>query len=182
MKICFFCASSQTLSEDYYDLATKFAQEIVSNNHTLVSGGSNVGLMRTLATQVKKLNGNSIGIITQEFSNKNLTCFNNKEIIITADLQERKKVLLDISDAFVILPGGFGTLDELLEVLTLNHIGNIFKPVVIFNYNNFYNDLLKMFNKIFENNFALQKNKTSYFVSENIGETLNYFKSNIYQR
>ncbi|MBN2663355.1 MAG: TIGR00730 family Rossman fold protein [Bacteroidales bacterium] len=182
MKICFFCASSQTLSEDYYSLATKFAEKIIENNHTLVSGGSNVGLMLTLAQSVKKINGNSIGIITKEFSERNLTCFDNKEIIITADLQERKKILIEISDAFVILPGGFGTLDELLEVLTLNHIGEIFKPIVIFNYNEFYNDLLKMFDKIFENNFAQQKNKTSYLVTQNIDETFNYINSNIIQK
>jgi len=179
MNICFFCASSQTLTEDYYQLAQSFAKNIVSNNLTLVTGGSNIGLMRTLAQTVKVNDGNSIGIITTTFDKRNLTCYDNKEIIITADLQERKKLLLEISDAFVVLPGGFGTLDELLEVLTLNHIGENNKPIVIFNYNGFYNDLLKMFNTIFANNFANNTNKESYFVTENINETINYIMTKV---
>lgn len=174
MNVCFFCSSSETLNESHYQIASNFAENLIKNNHVLVSGGSNVGLMRVLAQSVKKLNGNSIGVITRKFAELNLTCFDNKEIIVTADMQERKKVLLEVSDAFVILPGGFGTLDELFEVLTLSHIGEHKKPIVIFNHKGFYDELLVFFDKIFDEKFAKAENKNTYFVTDNISDTIKF--------
>ncbi len=177
MNVCIFCSSSENLSNDYYNFAENFAKILADKNWTLVTGGSNVGLMKTLTQTSKRKGGKSIGIITQNFANKGLTCTDNSEIIVTADMQERKKYLMEYSDAFIIFPGGFGTLDELLEVLTLKYIKQIDKPIAIFNYNNFYDDLLKMFDKIFAEKFVNQEVKSAYFVSSNINDIFEHINN-----
>lgn len=176
MKVCFFCASSEALDNKYYSIAKEFGVEITKKDWTLVTGGANVGLMKTLVQTVKSNNGKSIGIIPGFFNKRNLTCFDNTEIIFTKDMQERKKIIFDISDAFIILPGGFGTLDELLEIITLKQIGQENKPIIIFNQDGYYTHLLKQFEVIFEAKFAKSMNKIVYFVTESIEETLNYIK------
>ncbi|MBN2893943.1 MAG: TIGR00730 family Rossman fold protein [Bacteroidales bacterium] len=177
MKVCFFCASSEALEPKFYSIAKTFGESIVEKNWELVTGGSNVGLMKTLAQTVKSSGGRSIGIIPKMFDDKNLTCLDNTEIIFTKDMQERKKMLFDVSDAFVILPGGFGTLDEMLEIITLKQLGQYKKAIVIYNQDGFYDNMLKQFNVIFESNFAKPQNKNVYVVTQNVEETLNYIEN-----
>lgn len=181
MKVCFFCASSEALVPNFYNTAESFAKILVDNNWTLVTGGSNVGLMKKLIQTVKILNGKSIGVIPNLFVEKGLACQENSQIIITKNMQERKDEMINISDAFVILPGGFGTLDELFEILTLKQIGLCNKPIVIYNENNFYDNLLKQFDVIFENNFTKKQNKTIFEVLNTIEDTINYIKNYVNQ-
>ena len=176
MKICFFCASSKALEPKFYAKAEQFGSQIVKNDWTLVTGGSNIGLMKTLSKTVKTNKGKSIGVIPIFFEKRNLTCYDNSEIIFSKDLQERKKILFDISDAFVILPGGFGTLDELLEIITLKMIGQVNKPIIIFNQDNYYEFLLKQFDVIFKENFANYNNTKTYHVSNTISDAFEYIK------
>ncbi len=174
MKVCFFCASSEALDDKYYSIAAEFGHEIAGKNWTLVSGGSRIGLMKTLTLSALEKNGQTIGIIPSSFAEKGLACYKNTELILSADMQERKKKLFDISDAFVILPGGFGTLDEMLEIITLKQVGFYNKPIVIFNQDGFFDNLLRQFNIFFDNNFAKVHNKKVFYVSQNIEDTLNY--------
>lgn len=177
MKVCFFCASSQTLDSKYYAEAEEFGRQIVENDWTLVTGGSNIGLMKTLAKTVKINTGKSVGVIPGFFDRRNLTCHDNTEIIFSKDLQDRKKIIFDISDAFVILPGGFGTLDELLEIITLKLIGQANKPIVIFNQDGYYTHLLKQFDVIYKENFAKNLDLKAYHISDTISDTFEYIKN-----
>ena len=177
MKVCFFCASSEALDDKYYSIATKFGYEIANKNWILVSGGSKIGLMKTLTLSALENNGQTIGIIPASFAQKGLGCYKNTELILSLDMQERKKKLFDISDAFVILPGGFGTLDEMLEIITLKQVGVYNKPIVIFNQDGFFDNLLNQFEVFFDNKFAKNHNKKVFFVTQSIDETLEYIEN-----
>jgi hypothetical protein len=176
MNICFFCSSSQKLDPYYYSLAKSFAEKIAKKSWTLVNGGSNLGLMKFLTKTVVKNNGKTIGIIPQIFAQKGYACFDNTELIITSDMQERKKKLIEISDAFVVLPGGFGTLDELSEIICLKTIGILDKAIVIFNENNFYSNLIAHFDTILQNKFNIPQDRDIYFVSTSIEQTVRYIE------
>lgn len=177
MKVCFFCASSEALDADYYKLAINFAYKIAQKNWTLVTGGSNVGLMKTLTLAAIEKKGETIGVIPTDFANKGLACYENTELMFTEDMHERKKKLFEISDAFVILPGGFGTLDEMLEIITLKQVGVYNKPIVIFNKDGFFDNILKQFEQFFEQKFAKQHSRNVYFISQNIDETIDYIEN-----
>lgn len=174
MNICFFCASSNALDEKFYKTATDFAKLISDKNWTLVSGGSDVGIMKTLA---QNTSSHSIGIIPRMFAERGLVCEANKEIIISDDLQDRKKLLFDKSDAFVILPGGFGTLDEMIEIITLKQLRLQKKPIIIFNQDGFYDNLFKLFDVFFENKFANPNNKKVYYATSEVKDAINYIEN-----
>ncbi len=174
MNICFFCASSGAIDQKYFGIAREFAKELVKNNWKLVTGGSKVGLMQELIKTVKELKGESIGVIPQFFFSRQIASEDNTKLIVTKDMAERKKVIIENSDAFVILPGGFGTMDELFEVLTLKQLGQLKKPIIIFNPDNFYDGIIKQFEKFFTDKFSRSQNKQSYFVSDKVQETIEY--------
>ncbi len=177
MNLCVFCASSTNLEQKYYLIAEKFAKIIVKNNWTLITGGSNIGLMKSLVKTVKQNNGNTIGVIPKKFADKNLANFDNSKLIFTTDIQERKKILTKISDAFVIFPGGLGTLDEFFEIITLKQIGDHNKPVVLFNQNGIYNSLIKFLDKLYSQNFINSDFKNIFFVSNDLKNIEKFIKS-----
>ena len=141
-NIAIFCASSNALESHYYDMAEQIADQFITKNYNLVFGGSNVGLMNTLASKIVNENGKVIGIIPESIAEKGLTFQNATEIFITKDMRTRKDKISEISDAYIALPGGFGTLDEIIEVIVHKQLHYHNKPIIIFNYHEFYNDLL----------------------------------------
>ena len=177
MNIAFFCASSEKLSNVYYQTTSLFADKVIEKNWKIISGGANIGLMKILAQTAKKYSAQTIGIIPREFSEKNLVCFDNSTIILTENLQERKKKLIELADAFVVLPGGFGTLDEFFETLTLKLLGEFDKPIVLLNVNNFYDNLIKQIDLIFKENFADYTNKNSFFTTPSVDKAIEYIEN-----
>jgi len=183
MKICIYCSSSDYLDPEYYQLAADLANEMAKRNHSLVYGGASVGIMGVLANKMLEKNKEVLGIIPKviadiEIAHKSLT-----ELIITEDMSERKKILQQKADAFITLPGGFGTLEELSETLTAKQLEFYDKPVVILNQDNFYDPLLQLFENYYQHNFARSDYENLYLLSSSINETLdyieNYKKSNI---
>jgi len=138
MNICVFC-SAQDVPAKYQDAAREFATLIGKNGHTLVWGGSNVGTMKVIADAAQTAGGKIIGIDVEFLRHKARP--NVDEMIFTADLGERKKLLLERSDAIVALPGGIGTLDETTEVLALRRHGKHCKPTVFLNTDGFYDGM-----------------------------------------
>jgi len=168
MNFCIFCSSSQNLEEKYYFEASEIAKILISQNQTLVSGGANVGIMKTLGEVFKKKNSKSIGILPQQFTTKNLICYDYKEIIITKDISERKKYLIEISDVFIIFPGGIGTIDELFEVLTLKMVFNLNKPLILYNFEGFYNSIISFIEQLKSQKFM--QNQDYFYIANNINE------------
>ena len=151
--ICIFCSSSDKIAQDYFDAAEKLASEIALKGHTIVCGGGSHGLMGTIINASVKNGGYTIGIIpefmrTVEWDSKNL-----HQLIVVADMRERKKQMIANADAVVALPGGCGTLEELMEVITLKRLGQFTKPIIILNTNGFYNQLESFLQKMMDENF-----------------------------
>ncbi len=181
-NICVFCSSSDVIDELYNENALELAELIVKEGLHLVNGGSKVGLMGVMARRVKELGGNSIGIIPQLIYDKGLACYSTENLIITKDMRERKEKLSAYADAFIALPGGFGTLEELLEVMTLKQLEVHQKPIVIMNINGFYNQLLEQFAIFYKHSFARSDYSRLYFVANNAPEAIDYIKNYRYKK
>ena len=175
-NICVFCSSSNALEEIYFDVAISVGKHIIKNNDVLLFGGSNVGLMHKLAITVKESGGKLIGVIPQKIKDNKLACEIVDELIVTPDMHSRKAKLEDLADAFIAMPGGFGTLEELSEVLTLRHLGYHNKPIIILNINGFYNKLLDFYETIYNEKFAKIDYKSFYFVAENAEKAFQYIE------
>ncbi|NOZ35055.1 MAG: TIGR00730 family Rossman fold protein [Chlorobi bacterium] len=176
-NICIFCSSSDVLDDIYFRTAVSVGKRIAENNDILLFGGANVGMMKKIAQTVKEHNGKLIGIIPQKIKDNNLACKIVDELIVTPDMHSRKAKLEETADAFIALPGGFGTLEELSEVITLKHLGYHNKPVVILNINGFYNNLLAFYDTIYEERFAKSEFRKYYYVTDNSVDAFKYIEN-----
>lgn len=177
MKICVFASSSNALEAVYVQEAVRLAQFIGENNQTLVNGGANVGLMHEMLETAKNAGAHTIGIIPEKLKGHKLVSEHAVELHITADMMERKALMREVSDAFVALPGGFGTLEEILEVITLKQLDYHNKAIVFLNTNGFYNDLFRQFERSFEENFAKPAYRELYFIAQTSHEAIEYLKN-----
>ncbi len=173
-NICVFCSSSDVLEDIYFETTEELGKLISLNNDVLLFGGSNVGLMRKLAYTVKGEGGKLTGVIPQRIKDNNLACKIVDELIVTPTMHTRKEKLEELADVFIALPGGFGTLEELSEVLTLKHLGYHNKPIIILNINGFYDNLLKFYETIYNEKFAKKDYKKYYFVCRHPEEVYTY--------
>lgn len=174
MNICVFSSSSNAISDVYFDEGKKLGRLIGQNGHTLVNGGANVGLMETVTVAASQHGAKTIGIIPKRFADRSLASESSDVIITTRDMMERKAKMREMSDAFIALPGGFGTIEEILEVLTLRQLNYHKKPVVFINTNNFFEHLFKQFEISFEQNFAKDIYRALYFSAKDSEEALEF--------
>ncbi len=172
--ICVYSSSSQKLDPLYYSLAEELGRRIAIGGDTLVFGAGMVGTMGATARGVKSMGGRIIGIIPEALNKKGIVYEECDELIVTPEMRSRKKLLDERSDVLIALPGGFGTLEELLEVITSKQLGYHTKPIVIFDPNGFYTDLLKQFEVFFEQNFANRSFATLYHVATTIDDIFEY--------
>ncbi len=176
-KICVFCSSSDSIANIYYKATDDLAALITENHDELVYGGSDVGLMKRLAEKVKSEGGKVTGIIPQKIYDKNLAFKYSDKLIIAPDMQSRKKKLIEEADAFIIMPGGFGTVDELMDVISEKQLQYHDKPIVLINIEGFYNPLINFFEQLFQLHFAKFEFKNLYFVTDNINEAFHYINN-----
>ena len=176
MNICVFSSSSNAINPLYFKEAEKLGQLIGELKHTLINGGANVGLMEAVTVSAAKKGAKTIGILPERLIDRSLASVNAHEVIVTRDMQERKARMREMSDAFIALPGGFGTLEEVLEVLTLRQLGYHTKPVVFINTNNFFEYLFKQFEVSFNELFAKEIYRELYFPAGNAEEAMKYIQ------
>lgn len=155
-RITVFCASSRMIDSKYFQAARKLAEVLTENNITAVYGGGAVGLMGVLADYMLSNGGSIEGVIPQFMMKVEWGHQGVKKMIITKDMHERKRLLIKNVDAVVALPGGSGTLEELLEVISLKRLGKFIKPVIIINTAGFYDPLVILLNRMVEENFMRQ--------------------------
>lgn len=141
-SICVYCGSSLGNAASYSDAARALAAELVSQNIALVYGGGNVGLMGVIADEVMRRGGNVTGIIPQALLDKEVGHHGLTRLHIVKDMHERKAMMAQLSDGFIAMPGGIGTLEELFEAMTWLQLGLHDKPVGLFNIAGFYDGLL----------------------------------------
>ena len=173
MNICVFCSSSSALAQPYFDAARRFGEGIAHRAHALVYGGADVGLMGEVAHAVTRGGGYVIGVMPDILKDKRISYAAVDEMIITRDLRERKAEMAARADAFVALPGGFGTLEELLEVLTLRQLAEHTKPIVLLNTLNFYAPLINVFEHFYRERFA-HPVREFYFVAPKVNDVFTY--------
>jgi len=177
MKICVFSSSSNAIPEIYFEEGRNLGRLIGQQGHSLINGGANVGLMETVTVAAANAGARTTGIIPERFINRSLASDKLHELIITPDMQERKARMREMADAFIALPGGFGTIEEIMEVLTLRQLNYHSKPVVFINTGNFYNFLFRQFELFFEQQFTKELYKKLYFVADDSEQALAYLDS-----
>ncbi|PLX13644.1 MAG: TIGR00730 family Rossman fold protein [Marinilabiliales bacterium] len=158
-RISVFCASSHKVDQKYFEVAERLAKVLALNNITTIYGGGAVGLMGRLADTVMSEKGEVIGIIPQFMMDVEWGHENISQLIQVADMHERKKKLVENIDAIVILPGGSGTLEETMEVITLKRLGKFTKPIIFINTDGFYDNLFKLFDKMIDERFMRKEHR-----------------------
>ena len=158
-NICVFCASSSKVDDVYLEAAQQLADVCADNGISAYYGGGAVGLMGAFANRMLERNGKITGIIPDFMKELEWAHNGVAEMIVVEDMRERKKRLIENVDAVVALPGGIGTMEELLEVTTLKQLGRFFKPIVIINTNGFYNTLLEFMSELIEKQFMHDYNR-----------------------
>jgi len=162
-SLCVYCGSNFNGDPILRKAIEELAETMVGQNITLVYGGGSVGVMGVIADEILKRNGKAIGVIPQFLMDKEVGHAGLTEMVITENMHQRKQKMADLSDGFVILPGGFGTLEEFFEVLTWLQLGLHSKPIGVLNVNGFYDPLFQQMEMMVQHRFLKQKNKELVF-------------------
>lgn len=153
MNICVFCGSSLGNNAVYVQAAQELAHLFVQSNSSLVYGGGNIGLMGIMADTILVKGGQVIGVIPDFLLKKEVGHKGITELIVVNSMHERKKRMADLADAFIAIPGGLGTLDELAEILTWKQLGLIDKPIGLLNTNSYFTPLIAQMEKMVDEGF-----------------------------
>ncbi|MCS3749474.1 hypothetical protein GGQ19_000625 [Salinibacter ruber] len=152
--ICVYCSSSNAIAETYPPVAEALGREMGRRGHELIYGGGAVGLMGVLAEATHEAGGTVTGVIPSKLQDREGIAYDADELIVTETMRERKRIMYENADAFAALPGGYGTLEEFMEVLTLRQLGYHDRPVAILNADGFYDTLLSFFDELRDGRFA----------------------------
>ncbi|MDD2386600.1 MAG: TIGR00730 family Rossman fold protein [Bacteroidales bacterium] len=184
--ICVFCSSSEDLSEDYYILADELGVLLGKNKMDLIHGAGTIGLMGALMKSAAAAGCFVTGVVPERLNRKNIVSDKLQKLVITTDMKDRKEYMRSHSDAFIALPGGFGTLEELLETITLKQLKYHSKPIIILNHKGFYDKLLEQLEVFYNEDFANPSYRELYFVAKTSTEAIDYIKKyvpkNIYDK
>lgn len=146
--LCVYCASSRTLDPKYHAAATALGREMVARGYGLVYGGGHAGLMGSVARAVKEAGGTVVGVIPEFMKTRELAFIEADELVTVKTMRERKQLMEERAVAFVTLPGGIGTVEEFMEIITLRFINQLAKPVILVNQDGYYDDLLRFFERM----------------------------------
>ena len=163
-SVCVFCSSSDKVDAAYFEAARQLGRLLARDRYTLVYGGGKIGLMGALALATREHGGRVVGIIPRSMVDQELAYQEADELILTDTMRQRKATMDERADAFIVLPGGFGTLEELLEALTLRQLRYHVKPILMVNLNGFFDRLLAVFEQLIEDRFAKPHHRSSYQV------------------
>lgn len=177
MKLCIYGASSNAIDKTFLDAGELLGQIIAEANHSVVFGGGAAGLMGAVARGAHNKKGEIIGICPSFFNVDGALFTDCSEMIYTETMRERKQLLEEMSDAFIITPGGIGTFDEFFEIYTLRQLGVHKKPIAIFNTNGYYNSLIDMLNNAIDKSFMPNTNMDLLFVSDDPQEIINHIEN-----
>lgn len=161
--ICVF-ASARDVEPVHHEAAARLGRIIGDRGDTLVYGGGAIGLMGVVARAVHARGGRVVGVIPQSMVTHEIAYRESDELVVTQTMRQRKQIMDRRSDAFVALPGGFGTLEELFEVITLRQLAMHDKPIVIINVGGYYDPLLDLFEHVYDQRFANRKHRRTYRV------------------
>ena len=176
-SICVFASSCDFLEKSYYQEAEELGKLIAKEKWDMVYGGSCLGLMWACAKEVKNAGAKLIGIMPKRLKELDVHSDYCDEFHVTECMRTRKKMMDERSDALIALPGGFGTLEELSEMIVQKQLGYNRKAIVILNTNGFYDKMIDFFDEIIEQKFANQKIKNIYYVAKTPKQAIEYLKN-----
>ena len=176
MRVCVFCSSSDAVAPRYRNVARQLGRALAAAGHDLVYGGGAVGLMGVLAAAVAESGGHVTGVIPGFMHERGIANPMLDDLVVTADMRSRKEEMDRRADAFIALPGGLGTCEEILEALTLKQLGRHARPVVFVNSAGFYDPLLRFFSRVVDEHFAGPSMVTLYHVANEVPEVLEYLR------
>lgn len=176
-RITVFCASSFGTEKIYEEQAIALGKTLAEQNIELVYGGANVGLMGAVADGALNAGGKVIGVLPNFLRSKEIAHLGLTELILVESMHERKTKMNDLCDGVIALPGGFGTLEELFEMLTWAQLGLHKKPIAILNVNGFYDSLIALLQTMTEKGLLKEVNREMLLVSDNIDDLLDKMKN-----
>jgi len=173
-NVCVYASSSSLVDDVYVEAATELGRAMAQRGWGLVFGAGADGLMGAAARGAAEAGGVTIGVVPEKMDVDGVVYGSCTELFVTRTLRERKALMEDKADAFIALPGGFGTFEELLEIIALRQLGYHRKPVAILNVNGYYDGLIAQFDKAVEQRFSGPGALSVFGVFGTVGETLNY--------
>jgi uncharacterized protein (TIGR00730 family) len=176
-SLCVFCGSSVGSRPEYSETARRLAGFLLENRISLVYGGANVGLMGIMADTMLAGGGRVIGVMPKSLVEREVAHQDLTEMHIVEGMQERKALMADLSDAFLALPGAYGTLDELFEVLTWNQLGIVAKPVGLVNMGGFYDPLIAMLDHAVAERFLRPEHRNILLIDDSFERLLQKFNT-----
>lgn len=176
-SVCVFASSCNFLDDIYYKDAAEFGKLLALSGMDMVYGGSSLGLMWACADEVRNNGGRLIGVMPEKLHDMGVSTDACVELIITPCMRSRKAKMDELSVAVVSLAGGFGTLEELSEIIVQKQLGYNSKPIVILNTNGFYDNLLRFFDEIINQKFAKEEARKLYYIANTPLEAVNYLKN-----
>lgn len=171
-SVCVFCGASNAIAKKYLNIGAEFGALLAQRGITLVYGGGDCGVMGAVANATMKAGGHVTGVFPVSLRNIENEHQSLTEIIIVGTMHERKQNMFERSDAFIVFPGGFGTMDEMFEILTWKQLMLHNKPVVIFNYQGYWDPLIALMKNIIETGFAKTEVATYYHVVDELEQIL----------
>ena len=171
-SICVYSASSTKIDPIYFQAAEELGKQMANKKIRLINGAGGIGLMKSVADAVLANGGEAIGVIPSFMIEQKWHHTQLSEFIEVKSMHERKQLMADKSDAIIALPGGCGTLEELLEIITWKQLGLYLNPIVILNINGFYNPLLEMLEKAISENFMRESHKEIWKVANTVEEAI----------
>jgi uncharacterized protein (TIGR00730 family) len=171
-SLCVFCGASNNIPQKFLDIGTAFGEMLAKRGIRLVYGGGDCGVMGAVANSTMKNGGQVTGVFPVSLRNIENEHQSLTEIIIVDTMHTRKMGMFERSDAFIVFPGGFGTMDEMFEILTWKQLQLHDKPVVIFNYHGYWDPLIVLMKNIIEVGFAKPVNATYYKVVDELEEIM----------
>lgn len=170
--VCVYCGSSAGADPAFVEAAQAFGKILADNGMTLVFGGGSIGLMGALARSVLAHGGSVTGVIPEFLVNSERMLAGAQDMVVTRDMHERKRVMFERADGFVALPGGIGTLEELVEQLTWAQLGRHAKPIVIANIAGFWDPLLELIDHMKALGFLHSSARFGYLIADKVEEIL----------
>jgi uncharacterized protein (TIGR00730 family) len=174
---CVYCGTGSKVDQIYKDMAESLGKVMAAQKVRLVYGGGKVGLMGIVSQACFHAGGEVVGIIPEHIQEKEIRNDDLTELYVVDSMHTRKRLMVDKSEGFIIMPGGFGTLDETFEILTWKYLGLHDKPVVFLNVNGFYDPLLKMVDNMVEVGFTPFWHRQMYSVVETPEDALTMLRS-----
>lgn len=171
-SVCVYCASSTKIDEAYFEAAKQLGELLAEKNIRIINGAGCQGLMAAVSDSALEAGGKVTGVIPHFMVEQGWNHTGLTQTIETETMHERKNLMAEMSDAVITLPGGCGTLEELLEIITWKQLGLYLKPIVILNINGYFNSLIEMLEKAIEQNFMRPEHEKLWDVANTPGEAV----------